>query len=117
MRLKFENFGHAERYLKVCKRVLVEHISGPDGARLGRERIRNAFCQGFGFSHYPEMQYILKALKIPEATNSEEELSLAFRKGFTRALEVAAEQGFTIAHSPEILAAIAVNRVLEWSPA
>lgn len=112
MQLKFRNLGHAERYLKICRSVLAENVSGPPDGRLGRERIRNAFCQGFGFDHYYDLQQVLRNVHehvLPRHTA--EDLQIALLPGFEIALEVARERGFQANRSAQALVSIAIDRV------
>lgn len=94
MRIHFQHLGHAECYLKTCKRKLVDHLNHTSDAKMPSQRVRNAFCRGFGYSSYDELKRVLAVpARELKPLPSEEELLGAFTKSFFLAFEVLSEYG------------------------
>ena len=92
MRIHFQNLGHAERYLKTCKRKLIEHLNPSENARIPSQRVRNAFCRGFGYRAYDELKQILSvSSRERKPLPSEEDLLGAVTKGFSLAFQTLSE--------------------------
>lgn len=94
MRIHFKNLGHAERYLKTCKRKLIEHLNPSENARIPSQRVRNAFCRGFGYRAYDELKQVLSfSSRELKPLPSEEDLLGAITKGFSLAFQTLSEYG------------------------
>jgi hypothetical protein len=107
MHILFRNLGQAEFYLKTCKRALANNLIAPDEGRLPTQRVRNALCNGLGYSSYDKLKLIMS--RRHEGDNSfpaSDELHWAFYKGFSLALAIAEEYGFRL---PEPTAKLAVR--------
>lgn len=95
MRINFKNLGQAELYLKTCRQTLTKYLVDKTNVRIPTQRVRNAFCQGFGYSSYDELK---RLLSVPprefNKTPSEEDFIGTFIKAFTLAFDVAAECGW-----------------------
>lgn len=116
MRIPFSNLGHAEFYLKACKKTLANSLTAPDGGRLPTQRIRNAFCKGLGYSSYDELKIIVRQRR--EFDNSSpplDDLRGACAKGFSLALAVAEEYGFRLPEPADTLALQLAGEILrDW---
>jgi hypothetical protein len=116
MRIHFNNLGHAKLYLKAGKRLLDENLISPEGGRLPTQRLRNAFCKGWGYSSYNELELIMRAPR--EYDNSlltPDDLRWAFYKGFSLALIIAEEYEFRLPEPPAKLAVRLTEEVLcDW---
>ncbi len=94
MRAHFKNLGQANLYLKTCKKVLDGYLRLPAEIRLPSQRIRNAFCRGFGYSSYDELRRLLSGVRQPVTSlPTEEALLSCITKGFSLAFDVASECG------------------------
>lgn len=92
MRVPFKNLGQAELYLKTCNRKLTDHLKFTSNERLPTQRVRNAFCRGFGYSSYDELRLILsRPVRDFSPLASEEVFLDTFTKGFLLAFELAAK--------------------------
>lgn len=116
MRIHFKNLGHAKLYLKASKRLLDENLISPEGARLPTQRLRNAFCKGWGYSSYTDLKLTMRMPR--EYDNSllaPDDLHWAFYKGFSLALVIAEEYGFRLSEPPARLAVRLAEEVLcDW---
>jgi hypothetical protein len=116
MRILFRNVGQAEFYLKISKETLTDNLIAPVEGRLPTQRIRNALCQGWGYSSYDELKLIMSRRR--EYDNSVpplDELHKAFSKGFSLALAIAEEYGFRLPESADALALRLAGEVLrDW---
>lgn len=117
MRIHFNNLGHAKLYLKASKRLLDKNLISPDGGRLPTQRLRNAFCKGWGYSSYEDLMRIMRTPR--EYDNSlltPGDLRWAFYEGFSLALMIAEEYGFRLPEPPARLAVRLTEEVLwDWS--
>jgi hypothetical protein len=103
--------GHANWFLKTCKKILANHLIGPDGGRLPTQRVRNALCRGVGYNSYDELKFIMA--QHPDWTlypASPDDLQAAFAKGISLALAVAEGYGF---RPPEPTDAFALRHAKE----
>lgn len=92
MRIYFSNFGHAERRLKTCKKLLLEALIVPEGGRLPTQRTRNAMCKGFGYGSYEELRCLVPQLRdIYPPTRATDDLLFALAMAFFWALAIARE--------------------------
>ena len=114
MRINFRHRQHADRYLKLCIRILRENLSGPTGLHLGMQRARNAFCIGFGYNSYNELLKVLQNQEHPSSSVCRKELEIALFKAFELAVQVAREYGFEPQMSSYELSAITLHEALKW---
>jgi len=114
MRLKFRSHGQAEQYYKICRGILEENSSGPEGSRLGLQLVRNAMYRGFGFNSFNEFQRnFTPNERIAEWFHTKEQLTQAFSLAFEGAIEVAHLRDFeTRVAAPEMVS-LAVDRAVE----
>jgi hypothetical protein len=95
MLIQFRNHGHANWYLKTCKRLLTNTLIAPEGTRLPSQRTRNAICRGIGYSSYDDLKRHLDGRsEIPGRSPSREDLIPGLSKSFSLALDVAHEYHF-----------------------
>jgi hypothetical protein len=94
MRIHFSNRGHAERCLKDCQFILETALSISRSHRLPSSRLRNAFCQGLGYSSYQELKNSFSLHLAPNPTLDPTTLSAALTKSFQLGLEIADASGF-----------------------
>lgn len=105
MRVHFKNLGQAELFLNTCKDSLADHLRLRGDARLPSQRVRNAFCQGFGYSSYDELKRCLSTgSREVKPITSEIEFLRTFVKGFSLAFEVAAECGASTSEVDKFMA-------------
>lgn len=116
MRIFFNHLDHAEHYLKASKRILIENVIAPDGGRLPTQRLRNAFCRGWGYSSYDELKLIMRGRRAYECFFPDsDDLHWAFYKGFSLALSMAEEYGFRLQEPAEKLAVrLAIETLRDW---
>jgi hypothetical protein len=114
MKILFKHQGQADRCLKICREVLEAHLTGPSGARLPTQRIRNAFCNGFGYQSY---NVLIKNLNPGKAESyvapSEEDLTFAAGAAFDKALPIACERGMKLPVLVTSLSALAVQMIIQ----
>lgn len=92
MRIHFKNLGQANLCLKTCKRKLTDYLERSGEVRLPSQRVRNAFCQGFGYSSFDELTRVLSnTAREFKPLPSEEDFLGCFTKGFSLAFEVVAD--------------------------
>jgi hypothetical protein len=95
MRIHFRNHGHANWYLKNCKRLLTDTLIAAEGIRLPSQRARNAICRGIGYSSYDDLKrHLDRRSEIPGPSPSREDLIQGLSKSFSLALDVAHEYHF-----------------------
>jgi len=81
MRLEFRSQGQADQYYKICKRILMEKSRGPEGVRIGIQRIRNAIYRGFGFNSFNEfLKVFVPNERIASWFHSKEQLNEALSR-------------------------------------
>ena len=96
VRVEIRHVSHAIRYAKVAKQILLEHLTGPQGARLPTQAIRDAVCQGFGYGSFAELKRLLERHeRILPPIPSDEQLAQALARGFSFALPVAERYAFS----------------------
>jgi Tfp pilus assembly protein PilF len=94
MRIPFKNLGQAELYLKTCLDHLNRHLNSTSPVRLPTQRVKNAFCRGFGYSSYDELKRVLSTGPRDSKTiPSEREFKEVFTRAFLLAIEVAYQSG------------------------
>jgi hypothetical protein len=114
MRLKFRNVGQANRYWKICRDILNESCEIPEGAWLGRERLRNAIYRAFGFNSFPDFQKnFVPDNRVKAWFHSEEELESVFSRGLADAIADGRERGVECPSSTELLVKKAVEAAFE----
>jgi tetratricopeptide (TPR) repeat protein len=90
MRIPFKNLGQAELFLKTCSAHLDQLIQTVGTFRLPTQRVRNAFCRGYGYSSYDELKHELSTGgRDKRAIPSEKEFTEVFIKAFRLAIQVA----------------------------
>jgi hypothetical protein len=95
MRIHFKHVGHANCYLKTCKRILASNLIGPDGGRIPTQRVRNALCQGLGYSNYDDLKRVMARRRDNDYyLPSPNDLRAAFASALALALAVAEGYGF-----------------------
>jgi hypothetical protein len=114
MRMYFRNLGQASAYYKICRNILEESSSGPDGARLGRWQIRNAIYRGFGFRNFNEFEKIF----VPDQRaiawcHSDEQLKEVFSRALGESIDIARARGFQFHESLEELVKLAIAQAQE----
>jgi tetratricopeptide (TPR) repeat protein len=121
MRIPFKNIAHAKLYLKTCNNFLTDHLQRgnklSDEGRLPSQRIRNAFCRGFGYNSYEELTSILThSSRELRPVPSEKDFLDTFVKGFSLAFEVVEECGLPLEgidyFMPGLLAQQASNELM-----
>lgn len=114
MRVQFRNRGQADRYYKIFRKVLKEQSTGSDGARLGRDLIRNAIYRSFGYCHYPDFQRnFVPDEKVRSWFHSEEQLGGIFSRAIRGAMEIAHQRGIEFTCGPDELVKMVVAQVLD----
>jgi hypothetical protein len=110
MRLEFRSQGQADQYYKICKRILMEKSRGPEGVRIGIQRIRNAIYRGFGFNSFNEfLKVFVPNERIASWFHSKEQLNEALSRGFEGAIAVVHERDFEVTAPAAELVMLAVN--------
>lgn len=113
MRLQFRNAGQAACYCKIIRRVIDDAGEGREGARMGKQRSRNAIYRGFGYSNFAEFEstFVPNAL-VTAWFHSEELLTKALSQAVTACIAEANKDGFEFRDSSEYLTKMAVSMAI-----
>jgi hypothetical protein len=112
MRIHFLHRGHAERCLKDCRLILEAELSAGRNHRLPTQRVRNAFCQGLGYSSHEELERFLSLYPTPNSTPDPITLLAALTKSFQLSLDVAQTSGFRLDANKDHVATQLAQRAL-----
>lgn len=117
MRVDFKHPGQARRFLKLCKQILEDGLTAPDGERLPTQRVRNAFCRGIGYSHYDELKRTMERRnRVYTRPPAEDDLLRAVTKGFSLAFAVVEGYRFSLPEPADTLVPrLAEEFVRGWS--
>lgn len=104
MRIQFANLGHAHRCLKICKQLLQDELPDSRSHRLSSNRVRDAFCLGFGYGSYTELANVLASHPLYEPPKYRHDFFEALEKGFRCALRIAHDAGFRFSEAADSIA-------------
>lgn len=114
MRMKFRNESQAELYYKICYRLVKASTKRPEGAKIGREMIRNAIYRAFGYNNFSDFQRNpVLTYKILEWFHSEEQLTTVFTRAIAAAIELVRERALSFDSSTDQLVKMVVNSAME----
>lgn len=112
MRIHFLNRGHAECCLKNCRLILEAELSAGRSHKLPAQRLRNAFCQGLGYSSYEELERFLSLHPTLNSTPDPIAVLAALTKSFRLSLDIAQTSGFRLGTNMDHLATQLAQRAL-----